>query len=195
MVFYRLSSSVVVLADFQQQALLQHNYFRQLHCTAAMALNSTINTIAQNYANYLATNNLFVHSGVSGLGENLWSMSSSVAITFINGSSPTNSWYNEISLYNYGSPGFSSSTGHFTQVIWKESIQLGIGIAFTSDNKIAKVVANYYPAGNKGGAFPSNVLPLCSTSSSNNSAMIGIQSNNCLLGTISVVSLLFNLLS
>ncbi|CAF1165095.1 unnamed protein product [Rotaria sp. Silwood1] len=138
----------IVLADFQQQALLQHNYYRQLHCIDAMVLNSTISKIAQTYANYLAANNLFQHSGTSGLGENLWAIWSSGAIRSVNGSSPTNSWYSEISSYNFGSPGFSSSTGHFTQVIWKGSKQLGIGIAFTSDNRTAYVVANYYPPGN-----------------------------------------------
>ncbi|CAF4737291.1 unnamed protein product [Rotaria sp. Silwood2] len=79
------------------------------------------------------------------------------------GSSPTSSWYNEINSYNFGSPGFSSSTGHFTQVIWKGSKQLGIGSAFTSNNRTAYVVANYYPPGNVTGSFSSNVLPLCST--------------------------------
>ncbi|CAF3764503.1 unnamed protein product [Rotaria sp. Silwood1] len=148
---------------FQQQALLQHNYYRQLHCTDALVLNSTINAIAQTYANYLAANNLFQHSGTSGLGENLWAIWSSGAIRSVNGSSPTKSWYSEISSYNFGSPGFSSSTGHFTQVIWKGSKQLGIGIAFTSDNRTAYVVANYYPPGNVIRSFSSNVLPLCST--------------------------------
>ncbi|CAF1527051.1 unnamed protein product, partial [Adineta steineri] len=48
-------------------------------------------------------------------------------------------------MYNYSSPGFSSATGHFTQVIWLGSTQLGIGIALTNDNRTAYVVANYYP--------------------------------------------------
>jgi len=43
------------------------------------------------------------------------------------------------------------------------STQLGIGIAFSSDNKTATVVANYYPPGNVIGSFSANVLPLCST--------------------------------
>jgi uncharacterized protein YkwD len=80
-------STTVVLADFQQQALVQHNYLRQLHCTGALSLNSSINSIAQNYSNYLAANNLFQHSGTPGLGENLWAIWSSVALSFINGKS------------------------------------------------------------------------------------------------------------
>jgi uncharacterized protein YkwD len=78
-------SNAIILSDFQQQALIEHNYRRQLHCTVGMTLNSSLNAIAQNYSEYLAANNLFVHSGAAGLGENLWSMSSSGTISFVNG--------------------------------------------------------------------------------------------------------------
>ncbi|CAF3299972.1 unnamed protein product [Rotaria socialis] len=88
----------------------------------------------------------------------------------MSGSKPTAAWYNEISLYNYKSPGFSAATGHFTQVVWAGSTQLGIGIAFTSNNLAAYVVANYFPPGNYLGQFPANVLPRCATSI-NNSAV------------------------
>ena len=78
-------SSAIVLATFQQQALIEHNLRRQLHCTGPMVLNSTLNAIAQNYSEYLAANNLFQHSGRAGLGENLWSMWTSGSISFVNG--------------------------------------------------------------------------------------------------------------
>jgi hypothetical protein len=34
-------------------------------------------------------------------------------------------WYDEISLYNFSRPGFSAATGHFTQIVWATSTQLG----------------------------------------------------------------------
>ena len=78
--------TAIVLANFQQEALDQHNYYRQqLHCTSLMTLNASLNTIAQNYAQFLATNNIFNHSGAAGLGENLYMSSSSMTIQFING--------------------------------------------------------------------------------------------------------------
>ena len=52
-------------------------------------------------------------------------------------------------------------TGHFTQVVWKNSVQLGIGIAFSSNSQKAWVVAEYYPPGNVAGQFAANVLRLC----------------------------------
>lgn len=75
----------VVVDDFRQEALAEHNAKRQLHCTGPMTLNASLNTVAQTYADYLAANNLFNHSQTAGLGENLFQMSSSVAITSLSG--------------------------------------------------------------------------------------------------------------
>ncbi|VDD85179.1 unnamed protein product [Enterobius vermicularis] len=69
------------------------------------------------------------------------------------------SWYDEVQYYNYSCPGFCANTGHFTQLVWKSSQRVGVGIAKSSRTGMTVVVANYYPAGNMMGQFPSNVLP------------------------------------
>ena len=71
-------------------------------------------------------------------------------------------WYSEVSKYDYNSPESLSGVLHFTQLIWNDTTQLGIGCAVTSDGRIAKVVANYFPEGNVIGSFAKNVFPLCS---------------------------------
>lgn len=43
-------------------------------------------------------------------------------------------------------------SGHFTQIVWKDSIEIGIGKAG------GIVVINYNPAGNWDGEFKANVL-------------------------------------
>lgn len=68
----------------------------------------------------------------------------------------TNLWFGEGTKYNYRSGGFSSSTGHFTQVIWKSSKTFGIGVARSS--KGVYVCANYDPPGNMLKEFVKNVL-------------------------------------
>lgn len=50
-------------------------------------------------------------------------------------------------------------TGHFTQVVWKGSKELGIAKANSASGK-CYIVANYNPAGNMLGAFQQNVLPM-----------------------------------
>ena len=65
-------------------------------------------------------------------------------------------WYEEIKDYRFNNPGFGSKTGHFTQVIWVGSREIGLAKA-TSSNGAQYVVARYFPAGNVIGHFPDNV--------------------------------------
>lgn len=48
-------------------------------------------------------------------------------------------------------------TGHFTQLVWKETERQGIGVATNPKTKYTVVVANYEPAGNMMGEFEQNV--------------------------------------
>jgi hypothetical protein len=82
-----------------------------------------------------------------------------IIFSLIVGSKATQSWYDEIKDYNFDQPGFSMQAGHFTQVVWKGSKQLGVGIAFANNGNKAVVVANYYPPGNYQGQFPQHVFP------------------------------------
>ena len=60
-------------------------------------------------------------------------------------------FYNEIKDCDFNNPGFSMSTGHFTQVVWRESTKLGLGVVVGNDGSY--VVARYGPAGNMMDAF------------------------------------------
>merc|ERR1719378_1412023 len=61
-------------------------------------------------------------------------------------------WYNEIKDYRYANPGFSGATGHFTQVVWKDSTKVGVGIAHSAPDGAGfittYIVAKYTPQGN-----------------------------------------------
>ena len=78
-------------------------------------------------------------------------------LLLIIGKSATKSWYDEVKLYNFNGGGFSMATGHFTQVVWKASRKLGVGVA--TKNGKTFVVANYSPAGNFGNEYRQNVSP------------------------------------
>ncbi|KAK3558568.1 hypothetical protein QTP86_021016 [Hemibagrus guttatus] len=75
------------------------------------------------------------------------------------GEEPVENWYSEIKDYDFRNPGFGSNTGHFTQVVWKSSKEVGVGLA--TDGNTVFVVGQYNPAGNisNPGYFKDNVLP------------------------------------
>ena len=66
-------------------------------------------------------------------------------------------WDNEDALYNYNDPEFSDATGHYTQLVWKASTQIGFGAFLTSSGEWL-IVAEFDPPGNVEGEFAANVL-------------------------------------
>jgi len=144
------------LGAFRAAALQQHNVYRARHGVPPLVLSSQLNDVAQHYAEQLAHTNQLVHSDNTRFGENLYAFRAS-------GQAPprpeavVDRWYSEIQNYNFNKPGFHTGTGHFTQLVWKSSKELGIGIAQAADGTWY-VVANYNPPGNISGQFPLNVL-------------------------------------
>jgi glioma pathogenesis-related protein 2 len=121
-----------------------------------LVLRNQLNDVAQPYATRLARIHQLIHSGKKQYGENLYAAHSSRS-TPPRPAAVVDTWYNERQHYDFNQPGFRPATGHFTQVIWKASQELGVGIAQASDGTWY-VVANYRPPGNIGNQFAMNVL-------------------------------------
>ena len=68
----------------------------------------------------------------------------------------TNEFYNEINNYNFNKAQCEINASRFTQLIWKNSKEVGFGIAKSKSGKYYSV-ANYYPAGNSLGEYKENV--------------------------------------
>jgi len=142
-----------------------HNYYRARHSVSPLIISQRLNHIAQRYAEHLAATSKFEHSGNKleneVLGENLYMQWISFGKVPVSAREATKSWYDEIDLYNYKYPRYSEETGHFTQMIWKSTKKMGVGVALSADEREVYVVANYYPAGNivNPGYFEKNVLP------------------------------------
>ena len=145
------------LAAFRAAALKQHNLYRAKHDVPPLVFSTQINDVAQKYAEQLARVNRLVHSGNKHYGENLYAFTTS-GQGLPRPEMVVDHWYSEIKHYNFNKPGFHAGTGHFTQLVWKSSKELGMGIAQASDGTWY-VVGNYSPPGNIFGQFPTNVLP------------------------------------
>jgi len=137
---------------FLQDALKAHNEYRAKHNTPPLTLNRELCKVAQAWANHQAKQQAMAHSS-SGFGENCFWASYNVT----DGRAPVDHWYNEIKQFNWSKVDHQKGTGHFTQVVWKDSKEFGIAKAVCKEGS-TYVVANYDPAGNYLGQFEDNVL-------------------------------------
>ena len=75
------------------------------------------------------------------------------------GKDATENWYDEINLYYFSKPRFSSGTADFTQVVWKNTTKLGCAASKAKKNINIIVVCNYNRPGNYLGGYEENVFP------------------------------------
>ena len=155
-------SATLNLETARAQMLTRHNYYRAQHQVDDVARSSDIESIAQNYSDYLASIGSMVHSSNTyngeSLGENLYWGPLSDTI----GTAAIDLWYSEVDYYDFSNPGWNYDAGHFTQVVWKNSQQIGCGVGCGSST-YCYVTCNYYPAGNYLNSFASNVFAKSTT--------------------------------
>jgi uncharacterized protein YkwD len=144
--------------EFAEECLKWHNYYREKHGVKPLKLSSKLNEYAKEWATQIAKRDIMEHRPHNIYGENIFMKWSSNPSFKIAGRDPVDNWYAEIKDHVFGKEPTSLKSGHFTQVIWKGSEELGVAKARTSTGKIL-VVANYSPAGNMMGDFAANVPP------------------------------------
>ncbi|XP_071844138.1 Golgi-associated plant pathogenesis-related protein 1-like [Apostichopus japonicus] len=145
---------------FKREALEAHNNYRAQHGAPPLKLNGNINKYAQRWANRCAKKATLQHRKNGKYGENIHFAYDSQGVDSITGATASKAFYDEISKYNFNSAQFAQGTGHFTQLVWKNSKRMGVGVAFNPKNKNqVYAVFNYDPAGNVQGQFKENVLP------------------------------------
>jgi len=158
------------IAAVRNSCLQHHNTYRAAHKSPALTRGATLDETAQRWAERLAATGKFEHSDDAqrnGAGENIY-------VSYTTATTPpapdalakeaVKCWYDEVAKYDYTKGQFDVETGHFTQVVWKGSTQLGTGVAFGTVVEKGKtynatyVVCQYSPAGNMSGSFAANVL-------------------------------------
>ena len=150
------------LFSYALSAIKRHNILRACHNAQPLMFNCEIMEISQKYSEYLAKEvGTLVRSNTRfhgrWMGENLAYIGGSYNIN-PSGEYPTDMWYNEIKSYDFNHPGFSQKTGHFTQVVWKDSKEFGIGL-YCQNNKCF-MTGNYFPGGNFNDEYATQVQNL-----------------------------------
>lgn len=140
-----------------QLALDFHNKARKEVKVINLEWSVELAKYAQEWANYLADNNQFKHRPNSGkykqlYGENIfYGLGKEYKLI-----DACENWYEEIKYFKKStklSQSNWSKAGHYTQMVWKTTLKVGLGIAKSKNGK-TYIVANYSPAGNLMGSKP-----------------------------------------
>lgn len=144
-------SSVDGIGNFKEDILAAHNKYRADLKIAPLIWSDELAIHAQSWANNLASlgGMTLKHSPQDTEGENLWLGTSGR----FNYTAMVDSWGNEKQYFIRGIfPNVSSTknwmdVGHYTQIIWQNSSQVGCAIASAEGNDI--LVCRYNPPGNR----------------------------------------------
>ncbi|SCZ86835.1 CAP domain-containing protein [Nitrosomonas mobilis] len=164
--------SIIVIMSFpayalnvaqQAEMVVAHNIYRAEVGAPPIKYSGSLATTAQAWADNLKTNKScnLEHSKGSGLGENIFWAG---AVTWSDGkigkqdvtpTKVTDSWGSEKADYIYSSNSCRDGKicGHYTQVVWSETTEIGCGTA-VCDDSTQVWVCNYAPAGNMAGEKP-----------------------------------------
>ena len=152
---------VVFDSTQQQEFLAAHNRWRKEVGSPPLKWSPALASTAQAWADHLKeANGCKMEHSHSDLGENLhwaspkWS-DGRVAEQVVTPSSVVDSWASERADYNprTNSCARGAKCGHYTQMVWRNTTQVGCGKALCKD--FSQVwVCNYAPAGNYVGQKP-----------------------------------------
>jgi pathogenesis-related protein 1 len=139
-----------------QEALDFHNQVRADVGSPVLKWSEDLAQYAQSWADHLAAECKSGHRPTKGAwaqkyGENIfWGGGEEY-----NALQACESWYSEIKDYKYGPIAGKNwyKTGHYTQMVWKDTTHIGIGKAVCNNGAIL-IVANYNPSGNYMGEKP-----------------------------------------
>lgn len=141
--------------DLSQDTCLEvHNKYRKVHDAQPLTTNESLVEEAKKRAQRIAELDIMSHDGSKkGLGENIFYAK---GYPNIDCDMAVRSWYSEVKEVDFDKQVYPGSTGHFTQVVWKNTKSVGCGKAVSSSQKVY-IVCEYFPAGNYRNQYSTNV--------------------------------------
>ena len=140
---------------FINQMLKLHNDERKKNNYEELKINGTLNLLASEYSDNLISNpkkvnyTNYMYNGLF-LGENIaYSETKDTKKIF-------NTWLKTGNNYETNKNKFSKENAHYTQIIWKNTKEIGISMSYDEETKKYCTVVLYNPPGNTLGSFPEN---------------------------------------
>ncbi|KAK4442646.1 cell wall protein PRY3, partial [Podospora aff. communis PSN243] len=149
-----LPPSASLAPSFRSQSLFTStilnttNYYRTAHNATSLTYNTTLAAFASSHA--ASTSCTLTHSASSPYGENL-----AIGCSDVQGC--VELWGDERDRYNFRRAGFDKETGHFTQLVWKGTREVGCGRQWCGEETRWFLVCAYWPRGNVMGRFGEEV--------------------------------------
>ncbi|KAL5011853.1 hypothetical protein ScPMuIL_010404 [Solemya velum] len=146
------------MKDFRDELIRTHNLYRSGHGSPDLTLADDLSKEAQEWAEVLSEKGYKQYSESPGRGENVLFIKNNEEPT---GEEISKLWYSEYQCYDYDQPKWRKHCINFTQMIWRSSTEIGIGLARVKGQNRYVIVAQYRTAGNGNmpGEFRKNVLP------------------------------------
>ena len=149
--------SNTALSSLANQILAAHNQVRSEVGVGPLRWSEGLAAYAQEWADWLFDHNAFQHHSAAQrrehhFGENLFEIEGGVA-------TPTEvvtDWANEVVDYDYRHNSCRNTCGHYTQIVWRETKEVGCAVARPHKRGVQKEiwVCEYDPPGNYVGERP-----------------------------------------
>ena len=154
------SSNSDMKIHYLEDLLIITNDYRSKHKAEKLNLNPYLTTKANEYASLMADNNMVMNSDIEYLGEKCGKNICVQKHNNYKGKEVIDEWYNEIKDYNfcYVKKNDKEKVKNFTQLIWKDTREVGFGWAQSSKG-IFFVVGVFFPCGNIEGKYLDNIFP------------------------------------
>jgi uncharacterized protein YkwD len=134
--------------SLSREMLAAHNAVRARVKVAPLAWSGPLAAVAQNWADTLLARKEFVHRPNSSYGENLFDVTGAAATP----GQVVDGWAEESRDYDYQSNKCSRVCGHYTQIVWGDTKEVGCAVARGGGREVW--VCEYDPPGNWVGKRP-----------------------------------------
>lgn len=142
-----IQSDELCTSELDREMLALHNALRAEVKLPPLRWSHILAKHSQNWANILLADNRCAHNPESPYGEN-------ILATGI-GSTPVkafNQWASELSDYLYRTNSCRGTCGHYTQIVWRDTVKVGCAVARGERSEIW--VCSYDPPGNFRNEWP-----------------------------------------
>jgi uncharacterized protein YkwD len=135
-------------SPIERQMLAAHNAVRGRLRLKPLEWSDDLESVARVWAEVLLREHRFEHRPNNRFGENLFAIEGGRTTP----SRVVASWASEVFDYDYESNGCHRVCGHYTQIVWRDTRQVGCAVAQSANRQVW--VCNYNPPGNIVGRRP-----------------------------------------